>query len=100
MCKYALQRDGVLRIDRMAARLGSTEGVVRHCLLWLESRGQIRMIDWQLGDVVQIARSAGSSPSDEATLIQAQLEELLAEVRAYRRYFLRAPVGELGLPTG
>jgi single-stranded-DNA-specific exonuclease len=100
MCKYALQRDGVLRIDRMAARLGATEGVIRHSLLWLESRGQIRMIDWQAGDVVQIARSAGTLPSDDATLIQAQLEELLAEVRAYRRYFMRAPVSELGLPTG
>jgi hypothetical protein len=29
----------------------------------------------------------------------AQLTELLAEVRAYRRYFLRAKPGALGLPT-
>lgn len=46
MCKYALQRDHLLQVNRMAARLGTTEAVIRHSLLWLESRGQIRLLDW------------------------------------------------------
>jgi single-stranded-DNA-specific exonuclease len=100
MCKYALQRDGTLRIDRMAARLGTTEAVIRYSLLWLESRGQIAIADWQAGNVAYITRNGVEVHPDAAALIQAQLEEQLAEVRAYRRYFLRASVSELGLPTG
>lgn len=99
MCKFALQRGQALHIDRMAARLGTTEAVIRYSLLWLQSRGQITMLDWQSGDQVFIERGAGQGDHDEAPWIQAQLEQHLAEVRAYRRYFLRAAVHQLGLPA-
>lgn len=101
MCKYALQRDGLLQINRMAARLGTTEAVMRHSLLWLESRGQIRLIDWDPEgaptDTVHIAAGNGVEQRENRDLLQSELDEQLAEVRAYRRFFLRATVKELGL---
>lgn len=99
MCKFALQRGQSLHIDRMAARLGTTEAVIRYSLLWLQSRGQITLLDWQSADQVHIMRGDGPADEEEALWIQAQLDQHLAEVRAYRRYFLRAGVDELGLPT-
>lgn len=101
MCKYALQRDGLLQINRMAARLGTTEAVIRHSLLWLERRGQIALIDWDPAgtptDTVHIAPGSGVEQREDRSVLQAELDEQLAEVRAYRRFFLRAKVRELGL---
>jgi len=101
MCKYALSRDGLLQIDRMAARLGTTEAVIRHSLLWLESRGQIHLLDWDPEgtptDTVHIAAGNGVEQRENRDLLQSELDEQLAEVRAYRRFFLRASVKELGL---
>ncbi len=101
MCKYALQRDGLLQINRMAARLGTTEAVIRQSLLWLDSRGQVRLIDWDPegtpADTVHIASGSGSEQRENRELLQSELDEQLAEVRAYRRFFLRTTVKELGL---
>ncbi|HRW07937.1 MAG TPA: DHHA1 domain-containing protein, partial [Caldilineaceae bacterium] len=108
MCKYALQRNGLLQINRMAARLGTTEAVIRHSLLWLESRGQIRLEEWDPAgtpvDTVRITPGNGQPTTDEgrpttddSMILQTELDEQLAEVRAYRRFFLRAKVRELGL---
>jgi single-stranded-DNA-specific exonuclease len=99
MCKYALGRDGRLALDRMAARLGTTEVVLRHGLLWLESRGQITILDWSADDGVLIEAGGTPRAGDEVALLQAHLDELLAETRAYRRYFRRAPLPELGLES-
>ncbi len=99
MCKYALGRDGRLALDRMAARLGTTEAIVRHGLLWLEARGQIAILDWSADSGVLIQAGGAPAADDAAALLQAQLEELLAETRAYRRYFRRAPLDELGFPS-
>jgi single-stranded-DNA-specific exonuclease len=101
MCKYALQRDGLLQINRMAARLGTTEAVIRHSLLWLESRGQIQLAEWDPAgtpvDTVSITPGDGRERNEDRAILQAELDEQLAEVRAYRRFFLRAKVRELGL---
>jgi len=101
MCKYALQRDGLLQINRMAARLGTTEAVMRHSLLWLESRGQIHLINWDPEgtptDTVHISAGDGIEQRENRDLLQSELDEQLAEVRAYRRFFLRATIKELGL---
>lgn len=116
MCKYALQRDGVVDMGRMAARLGVTEMIIRTGLLWLERKGVIRVARWGEGDAAQLEMAIdGESAShvEERELfpiadgmgeplpsldeLQSRLMELLAEVRAYRRFFLRAPIEELGL---
>jgi len=95
MCKYALKRDKRLGISRMAARLGTTEAVIRHSLRWLESRGLIALVEWGERDMLLIAKGEGTTDQSEVPLLQATLKEHLAEVRAYRRFFLRAKVGEL-----
>jgi len=95
MCKYALKRDRRLAINRMAARLGTTETVIRHSLRWLESRGLIQLQAWDVGDGLFIAEGNGTVVEEETALLQATLHEHLAEVRAYRRFFSRAKVGEL-----
>jgi single-stranded-DNA-specific exonuclease len=97
LCKFALARDGLLDLGRMAARLGMSEAVIRHSLLWLESRGEVKVIEFLTGDVMRIQRGAGQRNDENADLLQAELAEQLAEVRAYRRFFLRAKVGELGI---
>ncbi len=104
MAKYALAHDAVVDVGRMAARLGQTEAVLRTALLLLEARGILRIAAWLDGDRARIAsgRQIGASPgeqnagSDAETLWQ-ELDALLAEVRAYRRFVLRARVEELGL---
>ena len=101
MCKYALRHDGLLDLNRMAARLGTTEAVIRHSLLWMEAKGMIRLDAWApegfSGDALHITPGDNRVNSDEVHLIQAELDEQLSEVRAYRRYFQRAQTGELGL---
>ena len=73
------------------------EGVIRHSLLWLESRGLIRIEHWLGGDSLRISEGAGNRRADESEELKAQLQQKLAEVRAYRRFFLRAKISELGI---
>jgi hypothetical protein len=107
MCKYALQRRQPLQLDRMAARLGLTTQIIRHCLLWLQAKSQLLLQGWEQDDTVQISSASQDGPqngqnkgdSETAALLLAQLSELLAEVRAYRRYFVRSKTSALGLPA-
>lgn len=104
MCKHALANDKLLNVERMAARLGAAEAVIRRSLLWLEARGLIVVAEWRQADGLRVEAGARQSGSDGARhtagttdLIEAELEQDLAEVRAYRRYYLRAGLHELGL---
>ncbi|MEZ4709389.1 MAG: hypothetical protein R3A44_19425 [Caldilineaceae bacterium] len=101
MCKYALARDGRLDISRMAARLGATEGVIRHSLLWLECKELIRIAEWLEDDALRIENPRPVATADERNadrdILRAELEEQLAEVAAYRRYYQRAKLDELGI---
>lgn len=99
MCKYALDRDGIVQLDRMAARLGSTEGVIRLSLLWLDARGTISLREWREGNSIRMESGNRIVRTEDADLIEAQLQEELAEVRAYRRFFTRAKLEALGLPA-
>lgn len=99
MGKYALaQEDGRLPIDRLAARIGVTEAIVRHALFWLEAKRILWVMEWESGDVARIAPGDGLKAGDSGLEEkQAELSELLAEMRAWRRFFLRADLAELGL---
>lgn len=104
MCKYALARDGILDMNRMAARLGTTEGVIRHGLLWLECKGLVQIVEWLEDDMLRIQPpqphsqpTSAEERSVDRDILQAQLDEQLAEVAAYRRYFQRAKLDELGI---
>jgi hypothetical protein len=109
MCKHVLnpqqQAQGgapvsLLDINRAAAKLGTTEAVLRHALLWLEARGDIYLIEWQAGDTVRIAPGDGQPRRAEMRQIESEIEEMLAEVRAWRRYFQRARLADLNLRAG
>lgn len=91
-------QDSRLPIDRLAARIGVTEEIIRCSLLWLEQKGLLRLQGWEEGDVARVMPGDGSEgDGGELTLLQEELKELLAEVGAYRRFFQRAPVGALGI---
>ena len=91
-------QDSRLPIDRLAARIGVTEAIIRCSLLWLEQKGLLRIEGWEEGDVARVGPGDGRERNDdERSLLQEELKELLAEMRAYRRFFQRAPVGALGL---
>ncbi|MBK8798561.1 MAG: hypothetical protein IPM07_20515 [Anaerolineales bacterium] len=100
MAKYALSHDAVVDVGRMAARLGQTEAVVRTALLLLEARGILRLDEWLDGDRAAIAAGAPVVTRRDAETLWQELDALLAEVRAYRRFVLRARVEELGLTQG
>jgi single-stranded-DNA-specific exonuclease len=104
MAKYALAHDAVVDVGRMAARLGQTEAVLRTALLLLEARAILRIVEWLDGDRARIASGskagasfAEASAGGDAETLWQELDALLAEVRAYRRFVLRARVEELGL---
>jgi phage terminase large subunit GpA-like protein len=95
MVKYALNHDAVVDVGRMAARLGQTEAVVRTALLLLESRGKVQVIEWLDGDRATIRDGAPTQRDSSAEELWADLDALLAEVRAYRRFVNRARVEAL-----
>jgi hypothetical protein len=105
MGKFALSRGRHLNLCHMAARLGTTEAVIRSSLLLLESRGTFEIRAWADDDCIEIRAGSTADRSnaalrpfpDQAAVHQAALAEHLAEVRAYRRYFARASVSDLGL---
>ncbi len=98
MGKHALAQDGRLPIARLAARIGVTEAIVRHALFWLEAKRILWVMEWESGDVARIAPGDGLTTGDAVLQEkQAELTELLAEMRAWRRYFLRADLAELGM---
>ena len=90
----------LLDVNRMAARLGLTEGIMRQALLWMEARGEIYLIEWQAGDTVRIAAGDGRPQRGQLKEIEEEIEEQLAEVRAFRRFFQRARLPDLNLQLG
>jgi hypothetical protein len=109
MCKYAWNRDGRLHLDRMAARLGQTVTVIRHALLWLRNSGRLQLVNWEQDEGLRVAPPHGTDANIDGLSPQVPgkhddneeeldlLREALSEVRAYRRYFLRATPEQLGL---
>ena len=81
----------------MASRLGLTEAIIRHSLLSMEARGEIYLIEWQAGDTVRIAGGDGRPHREQLKQIEEEIEELLAEVRAFRRFFQRPRLPDLNL---
>jgi hypothetical protein len=90
----------LLDVNRMAARLGLTEAIIRQSLLWMEARGEIYLIEWQEGDTVRIAAGDGRPQRAQLKEIEEEIEEQLAEVRAFRRFFQRARLADLSLHLG
>ena len=91
-------QDGLLPLARLAARVGATEEIIRHALFWLEKKGILQLRAWQDRDLARVEPGDGQVRNDsERLLVQTTLEDLLAEMRAYRRFFQRAQLKALGI---
>ena len=101
MIKFALRHDGRMPLGQAAARVGVTDALVRHALLWFAAKGEISVLDWLPGDVALIApgEQAGERAADPAAEADhlAEVEAHLAEIRAFRRFVQRATLPELDI---
>ncbi len=72
----------------MAAATAQRETAVRLGLHWLAARGHVYVVQ-EDGDAIQLEPGDGI-PRGEAAVLMAQLQRLLEESAAYRRYFQQA----------
>jgi len=80
-------------LARLAGGCAQREAAVRKGLLWLEARGQLRIVSLQ-GDALQLAAGSGQPNSDPSAL-HDQIRVLLDETSAYRRHFHNAGLNKL-----
>ena len=94
LVKYAMNNnDRWVSVSALAEATASRESIVRLGLAWLEAQGLITVVVGD-GDTVQLMEG-GERCAERAADIAEQLNALLGEVVAYRRYFLRADVETL-----
>ena len=89
LVKYTLRaRGGVAQLSALAAATAQSESVVLVGLAWLEARGHVRVIR-QSGSELYLEAGAGE-PQEAHSQVAVQLQAMLAETAAFRRYFSRA----------
>jgi single-stranded-DNA-specific exonuclease len=89
LVKYALKANqGCIQVPILAAATVQRESAVRSGLAWLETRGHIRLLQEQAG---QICCEKGTGQLGEyLPQTAAKLKAILAETAAYRAYFRQA----------
>ena len=97
MVKHALRHGNILSIERAAARLGTTQQAIRLAMRWLVAKGLIAAEIDENDDQVHLIHGSKQEDSKTKSLVQAELEKQLDEIRAYRRFFKRASISELGI---
>lgn len=94
LVKRALSaKDGQISVRMLAAATAQREATVRVGLRWLAARGHVR-IAAEEGDEVRIESGDGVL-GVETSALMPQLQSLLEETAAYRRYFEQAELGAL-----
>jgi hypothetical protein len=94
LVKYAVnQKHGLLNLDELAALTGQRLETVRQAVAFLHARGDVEIREkgrtrYRLGP-------GNSHRRPTVGEIQAQLQALLQETAAYRRYYARAPADRL-----
>lgn len=91
LLKYAARhKGGEVNLSDIAALTGQTEQTIRACFAWCAAHTALRLTPL-VDDVYQVvmAEDTASERSGDAT----RLARLLAETRAYRRYWLRQSFG-------
>ena len=88
LIKPVLASDGAVSLGFLAAAMAQREVTVRAGLRWLTERGHLRILE-ESGDRPQLARGDGVTSSGLAAAA-ADLQALLNETAAYRRFFARA----------
>jgi hypothetical protein len=88
LCKYAINRNvGRLEVAGLAAATNQRLETVSAGLRWLQARGHIKLVE-QHSDSVIITSSIPQTPSTLQSP-DAELQSLLHESAAYRKYYLR-----------
>ncbi len=91
---HAIQKhNGKATIQELAAATAQREIVVWYGVQWLITAGYIRINSLQ--DNPLIIYEGGVPDHKQKLLIETNLNRLLAEVRSYREYYLRAPARQL-----
>jgi single-stranded-DNA-specific exonuclease len=80
--------DGQINLRALAAAMAQREATVRVGLRWLAARGHVQIVAEE-DDEVRIESGDGVL-RPEASVLMAQLQSLLEETTAYRRYFHQA----------
>ena len=88
LIKPVLTGDGTVSLSFLAAATAQREVTVRAGLRWLAARGHLRVLE-ENDDRLQFASGDGVA-SGELAAAAADLQALLGESAAYRRFFTRA----------
>lgn len=87
------RQDGVT-LARLAAATAQRETAVRLGLGWLEAQGYVRL-HWAEGQVYLSAGDSGEQDAARSAEMSARLRELLAETRAFRKFYNQAGLDAL-----
>jgi hypothetical protein len=83
------QRGGRVTVPRLAAALNQRLITARKGIEWLETAGQISVLNWS---EEHLTVKMGGQISDEADELASELKVLLAETAAWRQYYRRLKV--------
>ncbi|MBM3143955.1 MAG: single-stranded-DNA-specific exonuclease RecJ [Chloroflexi bacterium] len=88
LVKHTLKaRDGIARLDELAAAMAHRETTVRLGLAWLEEKGHISV---ERGEGGELRLRTPGQPGHALDDVAMTLEALLDETAAYREYFEKA----------
>jgi single-stranded-DNA-specific exonuclease len=95
MVTFALRtRDGMMELDRAAAKLGHRRSTVAAGLEVLAAQGWVEILDRQ-DDMWHLSKAASPAVPEAEAAGRARLQELLDESAAFREYARRAPARSL-----
>ena len=95
LVKYTIaHKAGQTRISELAAACAQTENVIRKGLDWFVQRGLVTM-EYSTLDSIKIDHQVDSKTSDEAALRTTEIQALLQETSAYRKFFSTADTRSL-----
>ena len=97
MCKFTLENGCVFDLPKASAKLAITTETTRHGLRWLTCKGLIALDEWINDNEVRISSGNGSSDDAKLANTMAALEHQLEETRAFRRFYRRAKLADLGI---
>jgi hypothetical protein len=90
LIKYAMtHKDGQTRISELAATCAQTENVIKLCLEWFMQRRQVS-IEYSPLDSIKIKLRDGTNGPDDVALKTTEINALLKETSAYRKFFSTA----------
>lgn len=82
-------KEGQTRISELAAACAQTENAIKMCLDWFVQRGQVSINNSTL-DSIRINLQDGSNISGNAAIRTTEIQALLHETSAYRKFFSTA----------